>query len=95
MSADVDPFDSPISESGVVENVGVAGAISFVVVLQAIIYADFKHFRFSGRHIGFWKVAIKYLSMARKRHLVAKSSLPAPPLPPLPPRSRYEGYSQL
>ncbi len=51
-----DHIVSAISESGVVENVGVAGVISFVVVLQAkisCIYADFKHFRFSGRHIGF------------------------------------------
>ncbi len=39
--------DSPISKPGVVENVGVAGAISFVVALQAKIsctYADFKAF---------------------------------------------------
>ena len=39
--------DSSISESGIAENVGVAVAISFVVVLQAkisCIYADFKAF---------------------------------------------------
>ncbi len=48
--------DSPISELGVVENLGVAGAISFVVVLQAkisVFTLISKHFRFSGRHIGF------------------------------------------
>ena len=48
--------DSPISESGVVENVGVAGASSFAVVLEAeisCIYADLKAFSVSGRHIGF------------------------------------------
>ena len=47
--------DIPIAESGVVDNVGVAGAISFVAVLQRyLVFALIaKHFRFSGRHIGF------------------------------------------
>ncbi len=52
---------SEISKSGMVENVGVAIEVSFVVVIHAqvsCIYSDIsKYFRFSGRHIGFLECA--------------------------------------
>ena len=43
---------SVIAETGVVVNMGVAGAISFVVVISFFKLIS-KNFRFTGRHIGF------------------------------------------
>ena len=43
---------SVIAETGVVVSMGVAGAISFVVVIPFLKLIS-KNFRFSGRHIGF------------------------------------------
>jgi hypothetical protein len=51
---------SAMSEQGVVENVGVAVDISFVVVIQAELelacYVEFKDFRFPAAISDFWKV---------------------------------------
>ena len=52
--------DSAIPKSDIVENVGVAIEISFVVAIYAqvfCIYTDFKVFPVSSRHIGFLECA--------------------------------------
>ena len=53
------PVGSDIPGSSMVENVRVAVELSFAVVTQALACNRLisKHFRFSGRHIRFWKVS--------------------------------------